>query len=44
MDKKSNIPKSENSLTLKVIIDTIEKQFTTLWKTSDNLDVHITVK
>ncbi len=38
MDKKLNIPKSENSLTLKVVIDTIEKQFTTLWKTSDNLD------
>lgn len=38
MDKKLNVPKSENSLTLKVVIDTIEKQFTTLWKTSDNLD------
>ncbi len=38
MDKKSNVPKSENSLTLKVVLDTIEKQFTTLWKTSDNLD------
>jgi hypothetical protein len=38
MDKKSNEPKSENSLTLKVVLDTIEKQFTTLWKTSDNLD------
>ena len=38
MDKKSNVLKSENSLTLKVVIDTIEKQFTTLWKTSDNLD------
>jgi hypothetical protein len=38
MEKKSNVPKSENSLTLKVVLDTIEKQFTSLWKTSDNLD------
>jgi hypothetical protein len=38
MDKKLNVPKSENSLTLKVVLDTIEKQFTSLWKTSDNLD------
>ncbi len=38
MDRKSNVPKSENTITLKVVIDTIEKQFTTLWKTSDNLD------
>lgn len=38
MDKKSNVPKSEISLTLKVVLDTIEKQFTSLWKTGDNLD------
>jgi hypothetical protein len=38
MDKKSSIPKTENSLTLKVVLDIIEKQFTSLWKTSDNLD------
>jgi len=38
MEKKSNLPKSENSLTLKVVLDTIEKQFTSLWETSDNLD------